>query len=369
MSRFNVGGTSQWLLQLSEGLSSSKIENFLIVGDCPAGETEDSRLTRIPHQRLRGLGPKTSLKATINSFFALRKFIKQYQPDLVNTHTSKAGVLGRLAAYTQSDRPTIVHTYHGHVLSGYFNPLFENLIRFIEVLMSKFTDYFMVSGEQVLSDIKKAKIIRKNNVISIWPAVPDITLEDRNKSRSELGIKENEVVAGWLGRKVPIKRLDRILELAVLNPSVKFVIAGDGESIYKSFVDHFRASRLDNVIELGFTSPSTLWSISDICLLTSDNEAMPISPIEASLAGKPVIGVDAGATKEVLMDGKTGILCQRDVQEISRALQTLVSDHELRKTLGRQAREFALQRFSPQSSVQRQIEGYELALKYRSGRN
>lgn len=369
MSRFNVGGTSQWLIQLSEGLSSAKIENFLIIGDCPGEETEDSRLIRIPHQRLTGLGPKTSLKETISSFFALRSFIKQYQPDLVNTHTSKAGVLGRIAAFTQKNRPTIVHTYHGHVLSGYFNPLFENLVRLIEILMSKFTDYFLVSGEQVLRDIKKAKIIRKNNVMNIWPAVPDLTLEDRKKSRTELGIEEDEVVAGWLGRKVPIKRLDRILELAALNPSVKFVIAGDGDSILKSFESPFKESRLDNVIELGFTSPSKLWTVSDICLLTSDNEAMPISPIEASLAEKPVIGVDAGATKEVIIDGMTGILCSRDVQEISGALQKLASNVQLRKTFGKQAREFALKRFSPESSIQRQIEGYESAMKYRLLRN
>lgn len=365
MSRFNVGGTSQWLLQLSDGLTASQIDNLLVIGFCPEGETEDLRLASVPHKRIHGLGPKMSPLATVSAFITLRRLIKEYQPDVINTHTSKAGVLGRLAAITQKSRPTIVHTYHGHVLSGYFNPIFEILIRLIETFLSRFTDYFMVSGVQVLDDIKRAKIIRKGNVINIWPAVPDLELENRDKSRSELKIKKNDVVIGWLGRKVPIKRIDRILDLAALHPLVKFVISGDGESIYKTFHDRFRASQLDNVIELGFTTPSKLWAISDICIITSDNEAMPISPIEASLAGKPVIGVDAGATKEVLIDGKTGILCKRDIQDLSRAIDQLVSDLELRERLGSQARKFALQQFSPSSSIHRQVEGYQLAINYR----
>ena len=88
MTRFNVGGTSQWLFNLSQGLSENEIENLLLVGECPKSETEDSRLSKIPHKKIIGLGPKNSLASTISSFFQLRRAIKDFRPDIVNTHTS-----------------------------------------------------------------------------------------------------------------------------------------------------------------------------------------------------------------------------------------------------------------------------------------
>ncbi len=369
MTRFNVGGTSQWLFNLSQGLSEKNIENLLLVGECPKSETEDSRLNKIPHKKISGLGPKHSLASTISSFFQLRRAIKDFRPDVVNTHTSKAGVLGRIAAFTLSNRPRIVHTYHGHVLSGYFNPLFEKLIQAIEISLSLITDYFLVSGQQVLTDIKKARIIRKSNVLNIWPAVADFSLGDRRKLRASLNIDESRVVVGWLGRKVPIKRIDRILDLAQARPEIYFLIAGDGDSIKKTFADRFKSSALANVIELGFTSPSDIWSMADICLISSDNEAMPISPIEASLAQLPVIGVDAGSTREVVLDGESGYICRAEVGELLKALDRLCESQSKREAMGLAARKYALDQFNPDSSITRQIKGYKEALAQKSRRN
>jgi len=369
MTRFNVGGTSQWLFNLSQGLSENNIENLLLVGECPKSETEDNRLSKIPHKKIGGLGPKNSIPSTISSIFQLRKAMKDYRPDIVNTHTSKAGVLGRIAALTLPNRPTIVHTYHGHVLSGYFNPLFEKLIQGIEISLSLITDFFLVSGQQVLSDIKKARIIRRANVLNIWPAVADFSLGDGKKLRASLNIDDSRVVVGWLGRKVPIKRIDRILDLAQAKPEIYFLIAGDGDSVKKTFEDRFKSSALANVIELGFTTPSDIWSIADICLISSDNEAIPISPIEASLAQLPVIGVDAGSTREVILDGETGYICRAEVGELLKALERLCESQSKRKDMGLAARKYALEKFNPSSSIARQIQGYKEALDQKSRRN
>lgn len=369
MTRFNVGGTSQWLFNLSQGLSENNIENLLLVGECPKSETEDNRLSKIPHKKIGGLGPKNSIPSTISSIFQLRKAMKDYRPDIVNTHTSKAGVLGRIAALTLPNRPTIVHTYHGHVLSGYFNPLFEKLIQGIEISLSLITDFFLVSGQQVLSDIKKARIIRRANVLNIWPAVTDFSLGDGKKLRASLNIDDSRVVVGWLGRKVPIKRIDRILDLAQAKPEIYFLIAGDGDSVKKTFEDRFKSSALANVIELGFTTPSDIWSIADICLISSDNEAIPISPIEASLAQLPVIGVDAGSTREVILDGETGYICRAEVGELLKALDRLCESQSKRKDMGLAARKYALEKFNPSSSIARQIQGYKEALDQKSRRN
>lgn len=367
MSRFNVGGTSQWLFQLSQGLSESGIDNLLVIGDCPKSELEDSRLMGISHQRVKGLGPKVSIYKATKGFFELRKVIKEFKPDIVNTHTSKAGVIGRIATFSIKKRPVIVHTYHGHVLSGYFNPLIEGAVKRIEILLSFITDYFLVSGEQVLNDISKARIIRGEKALQIWPAVPDLKVGERKALRLNFDISDNKLVVGWLGRKVPIKRVDRILELAGRNPEITFLLAGDGTSIRSQFPNLFKDGALKNVIEAGFMTPSDIWAISDICLITSDNEAMPISPIEAALASRPIIATDAGATREVLIDGKTGILCTADITDLASALNKLSKDSSLRQEMGRAGRQFVLKKFAPKASVERQIEGYKLALAKRLG--
>lgn len=367
MSRFNVGGTSQWLFQLSQGLSEIGIDNLLVIGDCPKSELEDSHLLRISHQRVKGLGPKVSIYKATKGFFELRKVIKEFKPDIVNTHTSKAGVIGRIATFSLKKRPVIVHTYHGHVLSGYFNPLIEGAVKRIEILLSFITDYFLVSGERVLNDISKARIIRGEKALQIWPAVPDLKVGERKALRLNFDISDNKLVVGWLGRKVPIKRVDRILALAGRNPEITFLLAGDGASIRSQFTNLFKDGALKNVIEAGFMTPSDIWAISDICLITSDNEAMPISPIEAALASRPIIATDAGATREVLVDGKTGILCSRDIADLASALDKLSIDSSLREEMGRAGRQFVLKKFAPKASVERQLEGYRLALAKRLG--
>lgn len=362
MSRFNVGGTSQWLYQLSKGLDERGISNLLLIGDCPTGEREDSRLFAINSKKIIGLGPKTSPLQTFKAFLLLRKAIKDFQPDIINTHTSKAGVLGRLAAKSISSRGKIVHTYHGHVLHGYFNPILENLIRYIEITLSLITDLFLVSGEQVLADLRSAGIIRNKPAQTIWPAVPDIKVGDRVTLRKSIGLKLDSTVFGWLGRKVPIKRVDRILDIAKARPNLYFLLAGDGQSVKELYPERFSNGKLKNVFELGFTSPSDLWAIADVCLLTSDNEAMPISPIEAALCSRPVIVTDAGSSREVVEHGQTGFISPKDSVALLEFVDTLSRDNAMREKMGVEAREFALRRFAPQSSIERQIAGYRDAL-------
>lgn len=362
MSRFNVGGTSQWLYQLSKGLDEREHTNLLLVGECPEGEREDLRLSEIRHKKIPGLGPKTSILQIIEAFFALRREIKVFDPDIINTHTSKAGLIGRLAGATVQSKGKIVHTYHGHVLQGYFNLLLQKIIRAVEISLSFITDFFLVSGEQVLRDLHNAGIIRKKPTQTIWPAVPDIKLGDRAQLRKSLEIPSSAIVFGWLGRKVPIKRIDRIIELAKARPHIYFIIAGDGKLAKEIYPEMFLDGELSNLLELGFTSPSEIWAVADVCLLTSDNEAMPISPIEAALCKKPVIATDAGSTREVVIHEKTGYVCSKSSNELLNYVDSLASDSDFRERLGEEARTFALKRFSLESSISRQIAGYQQAL-------
>ncbi len=363
ISRFNVGGTAQWLFQLSDGLTKNEIQNIMLVGTCPTQELEDERLNSINYKRIKGLGPSSSLFASIQSFFAIRSEIKKFKPDIVNTHTSKAGVVGRLAAISVLYRPKIVHTYHGHVLFGYYNKTISSLITFIERILSTVTDQHFVLGEKVLSDLEKAKIVRKSNYTLVLPGVADFVKINKESARKALGLDQKSFVVGWLGRKVSIKRLDRILDLAQENPDLKFLIAGVGTPVSETFNERFKNGKLRNVIEFGLSTPSQIWSASDVCLITSDNEGMPTSAIEASLFGIPVVSTAAGSISDIVEHGKSGFICNSLISEISSELRKLSDSPELTQRMGESGRKIALEKFSPEKSLNSQIYGYKKVLK------
>lgn len=363
MSRFNVGGTASWLYYLSTGLSSRGIENLSLLGSCPACEIEDSRIGELNFLQIDGLGPGSSTLSTIKSFFKVRNEIKKFKPDILNTHTSRAGVIGRVAAIGIKPRVTVVHTFHGHVLRGYFGEIRVHIIRKIEKFLGYFTDFFFVVGESVRKDLESSGIIKFKNSISVWPAVRDLEPSGPLMPRSSLGIPEDAVIFGWLGRKVPIKRLDRIIELAAKRPEIYFLVAGAGRGLKEIYPDLFASRKYTNLIELGYTKPDTFWKFVDVGILTSDNEGIPSAPIEAALAEKPSIITEVGSTCEVLIPEVTGYLCDRNQNSLLRAVDRLSNDKSLRIKMGRGAREFALMKFNPNICVEQQIDGYKMALK------
>ena len=362
MSRYNVGGTAQWLYQLSHGLSENNIENRMLVGNCPKEEIEDKRLTSINHTKIAGLGPGTNPLSTLIALFQIRREIKKFRPDIVNTHTSKAGVLGRIAAKSIRPAPKVIHTYHGHVFSGYFNPIIEFCVKRIEQILGLFTDTFFVLGDKVLQDLRNLHLVNNENYHLVLPGVADQVRLDKDKVRNELGIKGDSFVVGWLGRKVPIKRIDRILDLAEINPEMTFLIAGVGTPVLETYKNRFSNGKLSNVIEKGFATPAQIWSGSDVCLITSDNEGIPTSSIEAALYSIPVVSTDAGSIRDVVVDGTTGFICLSNIASLSDALRRLQNETGLAKEMGSKARKLALDKFSPEASVEAQIRGYKKVL-------
>lgn len=358
MSRFNIGGTAQWLYQLSNGLSDNAIDNLLIVGKCPKHEKEDPRIEKLKYKTVLGLSPKSNLIKTIKAFFILRKIIKTYNPDIINTHTSRAGLIGRLAAVTVNPRPKIVHTFHGHVLAGYFNPIISNLIISIERFLARFTDMFFISGEKVKEDLVRVGVIKHQAIMQVWPGVPDLLIDNSNDARSKYGIGLDRFVVGSLGRKAKIKRLDRVLSLAIRNPDILFFVAGDGPDLNELYPEIYRGKDLPNLLEKRIMSPSEMWAIADVCLLTSDNEAIPIAPIEASLAKVPVVATDVGSTSEAVANDLTGFVCKPEIELIEKSLIKLSENPHLRKKMGDKGRQISLVKFNPIKSVNQQLLGY-----------
>lgn len=363
MSRFNVGGTAPWLFHLSNGLSRRGIENSSLLGSCPPSEIEDSRISALQFKKIAGLGPGSSPFSTLKAIGQVRREINEYRPDVVNTHTSRAGVIGRIASIGLRPRPAIVHTFHGHVLKGYFGNSRVLAIRIIERALSHLTDYFFVVGESVKRELESEKIVDSKRSISVWPAVADLRPSISSLKRETMGIPQQAIAFGWLGRKVPIKRLDRVIELAKLRPQFYFIVAGAGPRIKELYPEEFSTDELRNIVEMDFTKPEDFWTLPDVGILTSDNEGIPSAPIEAALLEKPTILTNVGSVEEVVIDQVTGLLCDKTVESLLKAVDLLVENESLRLEMGRKARLFAMEKFNPDSSVDRQIEGYAKSIK------
>lgn len=362
MSRFNVGGTSQFLYHLTKEMDAQGIENLILIGDCSFSETEDVRILGLNVANVKGLGPDDSLLQSLMSIFRIRKIIKSYRPDIVNTHTSKAGFIGRIANTSLISRPKLIHTFHGHVFHGYFSSIIENLVKVIERFLMQFTDLVIVVGDRVLQDLKNFGIIRNKPTITVWPYVPEFTLGNKVELRKSMGISQDSTVIGWLGRKVPIKRLDRIVEISKRLPNCIFLIAGDGDAYLSNYSQPSFEYKNSNILEIGVSTPELIWTISDICLSVSDNEGIPISPIESSLAGVPVIATDVGSSNEVVVHGVTGFLCEPNTDSIFASLVLLVDDRDRRRIFGRSAHSFAKAKFDSTRCLETYLAGFNLVL-------
>jgi glycosyltransferase involved in cell wall biosynthesis len=332
IARFNQGGTATWLVNLTEGQRSQGDDVWLIAGNVQAGEVEDSRFESLGGIRIDDLGRRVSPINDFLSIIRLRKYFREINPEVINTHTAKAGLVGRIAAYSLgSKRPKIVHTYHGHVLYGYFHPVSSYIYKLIEIALAKVTDLILVSGIRVKRELLEAGIGNDGQYISVKPGVEQVELLKRSVARDKLNLPLEATVVGWLGRISQIKRPDRIIVLARELPQLTFLVGGDGELLQK-----IKVSAPPNVRFVGWTTPSLVWSASDIALLTSDNEAQPISLIEAASLRLPLIGEDVGSVSEVIRSGKSGYLTS-DLGERVEALAILGSDPGLRKKMGAEA--------------------------------
>ena len=173
MTRVNRGGTAKWLEILSQGLTSNGHINLLVAGNIEENEVEDPVFEKLDGIRVSELGRSISLQQDIRAFMELRRIIKEQKPDLINTHTSKAGVLGRIAAMSiLSGKPAIVHTYHGHLLYGYFGKLKTNIIVTIEKFLARFSSVLIVSGERVRNELLEVGIGEKSKFVLIKPGIP-----------------------------------------------------------------------------------------------------------------------------------------------------------------------------------------------------
>ena len=365
VSRMNTGGVAVLLDSLMKSFDPGKINATLVTGTCGAGEEDylsvqspSYSVVHIPH-----LQKKIHPLRDIRAFFEIRRYIKESGAAVVHTHTSKAGLIGRLAASTVLPRPQRIHTFHGHLLTGYFSAKNTRLVYFIERLLSGFTDSFIAMGSKVKSDLQAVGLGRKKPFRVFLPGLVLGELVTKSDAQAQLSLDQSKIHILYVGRMTSIKRPDRLLKVAEIiskrHSDIRFIVAGDGE-----LLDEIRTLATERELPMTFLGwrgdISRLVAASDIAILTSDNEAVPLTMIEASMAGLPLVATNVGSVSDVVIDGLNGYLTDTSPHAIADALENLIIDPVLREIMGTAGRERAARYFSLNKMSQDHTELYQL---------
>ena len=352
-SRLNIGGPSVHVILLTAGLREKGYETRLIVGrEAPSeGNLLDmARQKGIEVEQLDGLGREIRPLADLVSLWQLYRTIRDCRPAIVHTHTAKAGVLGRIAARL-AGVPVVVHTYHGHVLRGYFGPLKTAFFRRLEAALNRLTDV-AITVSAALRDDLAAMGVAPREKIRVVPLGLDLARfarpPVRGGLRSACGAGEGDALIGVVGRLVPIKDIDCFLEAAaqvsLASARARFAIVGDGElraQLERKAADLGLATRVTFV---GWrTDLEAVYADLDVVVNSSRNEGTPVALIEAMAAGRPVVATAVGGTTDLLGDGERGLLVPAgDPAALAKAIVETLDRHEESARRVRSARDYVL---------------------------
>lgn len=354
IGRLNVGGPAWQVTTLATRLDPERYEQRLLAGHVSPGEMDyvELRDAVVDIHRVDGLGRSVRPLADLRAFWTIVQSIRSFRPHIVHTHTAKAGVLGRLAARLLRV-PVIVHTFHGHVLHGYFSPLATKAIVATERLLARWTTQLVAVGGQVRDDLIAAGVGTAQQFTVIAPGVDLPPAPPRGNARRQLDLPDDALVVALVARLTTIKRVDRFLDVARRfrdRPGLVFVVAGGGE-LFDELSE--QARDLPSVRFTGWRRDvETVYAASDVVMLTSDNEGMPVSLIEAASAGCPAVTTDVGSAREVVQDGETGFVVDADANCLTDALARILDDDVLRARFGAAAKERADASFRAEQLVE-----------------
>lgn len=358
ITRLNVGGSALSVLELAAGQRAQGNDVLVVAGRIHEGEASMESLAAelgVPYLHVPTLRREVGPADDLRTLLTLRRLLRRRRPDVLHTHTAKAGTTGRLAALVAGrGRPrAVVHTFHGHVLSGYFDDRRERVFRLIERALTHCTDRIVAVSDQVRDDLVRFRIAPAGKVTVIHygfalDARVGAAATARAPKRAELTVGDEDFVIGWAGRLSEIKRPLDLVRTAQLVPGSVLVLAGDGE-LRPDVEREARELGLGNRLHiLGYVEDMGAWyGAFDAFLLTSANEGAPVVAIEALAAGVPVVATDAGGTRTVVDADETGYLAPiGDVEALAGRLRELQADPKLRAALGAAGAERMRERFS-----------------------
>lgn len=350
IARMNVGGPALQVSGLQRQLDPTEFDSRLVVGTLDVGEADylQLRAPDVAVTRLPGLGRSIRPTDDIRALGQLVTEIRRFRPAILHTHTAKAGMLGRVAA-TFCRVPYTVHTFHGHVLEGYFSPRVSRGVARVEGVLARRTTRLVAVGSQVREDLLSAGVGSRSQFLVVPPGVSLPGAPSRNDARSRLGLPAEGFVVGFTARLTAVKRPDRMVEVVrrVLahRRDVTFVVAGEGPDL--GFMRAAAEEIGGRLRLLGWRSDvEAVHAACDVALLTSDNEGMPVSLIEAGLCGTPAVASDVGSVREVVIDGVTGRVVRADAEALSDALLQLLGDPQRLRAMGAAAESHTSANFS-----------------------
>ena len=371
IARMNVGGPAVQVSGLMRSMNSTEFDQRLYTGFCAPDEADYLEIVArdINAIRIEGLGRRVSLGADLKAFLSLTKEIRSFKPQIVHTHTAKAGFLGRIASILSLHPSIRVHTFHGHLLNGYFGSFKRMLVVLAEKFLAIFTHQLLAVGDKVRQDLLAAGVGKSEKFGLMPPGLEIGKLPNKKNSQEFYGLSQQAIQCAFIGRVTQIKRPDRFLdvvsEIKERGIAMEFFMAGEGELLQTC---KERIAREDLPVKiLGWQSNiEQVLSAADVVVLTSDNEGTPLSLIQAGMALLPVVTTRVGSVPEVVLDGVTGIITNLDVQEIADALEKLADSAELRAQMGASAQEFTLANFGVERLVNDHEELYKKLIANRA---
>ena len=350
IARMNVGGPAVQVSGLMRGLDTSVFDQELLTGYCAADEADylERVAVDVTAIHIDGLGRAIKPRADLTALFAIIKEIRSFKPDVIHTHTAKAGVIGRIASIISGQRSMRVHTFHGHLLHGYFGLGKTKLVVLIERFLALFTHQLLAVGKKVQDDLIAAGIGDSSKFAVMPPGLQLAHVPNSHDARKELGLDQNEIYCAFIGRITQIKRPDRFLDVIskVRNSGTKvhFIVAGAGE-LLQECQNRVAAENLP-VTFLGWREDiEVVLAAPDFVILTSDNEGTPLSLIQAGMVGIPVVATNVGSTNEIVVDWKTGLLTVLSVDQLADAVTKVATDSDLRAQMGAAGKEYTMARY------------------------
>ena len=367
IARMNVGGPAVQVSGLMRGFNSHDFDHRLYTGFCAADEADylDSVATDVKATRIESFGRRVSVGGDIKALISLIAAIRDFKPHIIHTHTAKAGFLGRIASIVSFQPSIRVHTFHGHLLNGYFGALKRRLVIIAEKVLAIFTHELLAVGDKVRQDLLEVGIGNSEKFGLMLPGLEIGLLPNKKESQESYGLSITPLQCAFIGRVTQIKRPDRFLdvvsEIKGRGVKVEFFIAGDGE-LLEICRERIVCEHLP-VKALGWQSDiERVLAAADVVVLTSDNEGTPLSLIQAGMAGLPVVTTKVGSVPEVVLDGITGIVTSLNVQKIADAIEKLANSSDLREELGAAAKKFTLANFGIKRLVHDHEELYKKLL-------
>ena len=404
IARLNIGGPAINTILLSRYMGSLGYETLLVAGQVGSDEGDMSYMAEaegIKPVILAKLGRRLKPLNDLLALFTILRIIFNFRPHIVHTHTAKAGAVGRAGAAVYNgvqsfkfkvqswvhsfsrgtfnntqvsiinDRCKVVHTFHGHVLSGYFSPLKSKFFQLIEKMLAKFTDAIVVVSEAQRTELFGKYGIGKPGQYRVIPLGLNLgrfsqATQEKGGLRSDLGFSRNgESLVAIVGRLTAIKNHSLFLESvsALMKENsgtrARFLIVGDGdlrEDLEKMTAE---LALKDRVVFTGWMKDlRALYADLDVLAVTSNNEGTPVAVIEAMAAGVPIIATDVGGVRELISERGTqnveleegefevcerGILVKKgNVEGFAKGLHYLLENPKVRKEIGARGRKYAL---------------------------